>query len=158
MAGTSPEHNTIAPNFASEIRGAVSGRPCKVYMSDVRLRVTPAGLYTYPDVMAVCGEAQFVEDDLETLVNPSMIAEVLSRSTERYDRGDKFDDYRTLPSLMEYILLSQNEVLIERYVRQGEKWVRTEYREIEESLVLDSIGCVIPLREIYAGLAIAGTE
>jgi Uma2 family endonuclease len=158
MSGTSPEHNTIALNFASEIRAQFRGGRCKVYMSDVRLRVTPTGLYTYPDVMAVCGEAQFVEDDLETLVNPSMIAEVLSRSTERYDRGDKFEDYRTLSSLMEYVLLSQNEVLVERFVRQGEKWVRTEYRDIEESLVLDSIGCVIALREIYAGLAIAGAD
>jgi Uma2 family endonuclease len=158
MSGTSPEHNTIALNFASEIRTQFRGGRCKVYISDVRLRVTPAGLYTYPDVMAVCGEAQFVEDDLETLVNPSMIAEVLSRSTERYDRGDKFEDYRTLPSLMEYVLFSQNEVLVERFVRQGEKWVRTEYRDIEESLVLDSIGCVIPLREIYASLAIADAD
>jgi Uma2 family endonuclease len=158
MSGTSPEHNTIALNFASEIRAQFKGKPGDVYMSDVRLRVTPTGLYTYPDVMAVCGGAQFAEGDLETLLNPTMIAEVLSRSTERYDRGDKFEDYRTLPSLMEYVLLSQEEVMVERFVRQGEKWVRTEYRDIEESLVLDSIGCVIPLRELYAGLAIAGAD
>jgi Uma2 family endonuclease len=158
MAGTSPKHNTIALNLASEIRAQFKGKPCEVYMSDVRLRVTPAGLYTYPDVMAVCGGAEFAGGDLETLLNPTMIAEILSRSTEKYDRGGKFDDYKTLPSLREYVLVSQDEVLVERFVRQGEEWVSTRYRDIEESLVLESIGCAIPLREIYAGLPLAGAD
>jgi Uma2 family endonuclease len=158
MSGTSPQHNRIALSFASEVRAQFKGKPCEVYMGDVRLRVTPAGLYTYPGVMAVCGGAQFAAEDLDTLLNSTMIAEVLSRSTERYDRGDKFDDYKTLPSLREYVLLSQEEVLVERFERQGEEWVRTEYRDIGELLVLESIGCVIPLREIYAGLAIAGAD
>ena len=159
MAGASPQHNTIALNFASEVRAQLRGKPCEVYISDVRLRVTPSGLYTYPDVMAVCGGAQFAEGDLETLLNPTIIAEVLSRTTETYDRGGKFDDYKTLPSLREYVLVSQKEVLVERFVRQGEEWVHTKIRDLDESLVLESIGCAIPLREIYAGLPFAvGSE
>jgi Uma2 family endonuclease len=155
MAGTSPEHNTIALNFASEIRAQFRGKRCRVYISDVRLRVSPAGLYTYPDVMAVCGEAQFEDDALDTLLNPTMLAEVLSPSTEAYDRGEKFDDYSTLPSLREYVLVAQDKVLVERFTRRGEEWVRTEFRNLDEMLVLESIGCTIPLREIYAGIELA---
>jgi Uma2 family endonuclease len=158
MAGSSPEHNKIALSLASEIRAQFRGKRCEVYMSDVRLRVTPAGLYTYPDVMAVCGGAQFAEGDLETLLNPTMIAEVLSRTTEAYDRGGKFDDYKTLPSLREYVLVSQDKVLVERFTKQGDRWVPTELRDLDETLILESIGCAIPLREIYAGIALAGQD
>lgn len=157
MAGTTRQHNTIALNFASEVRARFKGRPCQVYMSDVRLRVSPTGLYTYPDVMALCGEAQFDDDELDTLLNPTMIAEVLSKSTEAYDRGAKFEDYRTLPSLQEYVLVSQDKVLVERLTRRGEEWVRTELRDLDETLLLESIGCAIPLREIYATLELAGS-
>ncbi len=158
MSGTSPEHNTIALNLASEVRAQLRGRDCNVFMSDVRLLVPPTGFYTYPDVMAVCGGAQFAPGELETLTNPSMIAEVLSRATEAYDHGEKFDDYKTIPSLREYLLIAQNRVLIEQFVRRGEEWVRTEYRDIDDTLVLESIGCAIPLREIYARLPYASGE
>jgi Uma2 family endonuclease len=158
MAGTSPEHNTLALNLASEIRASFLGGPCKVYMSDVRLRVTATGLYTYPDVMAICGAAQFEGDGLKTLLNPSMIAEVLSPSTASYDRGEKFDDYRTLPSLREYVLVSQDKVLVERFTRLGDEWIRTEYRDLNETLDLESIGCAIPLSAIYAGVELAGAH
>lgn len=155
MAGTSPKHNRIALNFASEIRVRFRGRPCEVYIADVRLRVSPTGLYTYPDVMALCGGGQFEEDGLDTLLNPTMIAEVLSRSTEAYDRGEKFDDYRTLASLREYVLVAQDKVLVELFTRQGEEWVHSEIRDLDGTLVLESIGCAIPLREIYAGIELA---
>ncbi len=155
MAGTSPEHNTIALNFASEVRVRLRGRPCRVYMSDVRLLVSPTGLYTYPDIMALCGAAEFAPGDLETLTNPSMIAEVLSRTTEAYDRGERFEDYKTISSLKEYLLISQDRVLVERFERKGQDWERTEYRDIRQTVVLQSLGCAIPLREIYAGLPFA---
>jgi Uma2 family endonuclease len=155
MSGTSPEHNTIALNFASEIRARFRGRQCRVYIGDVRLHVSPTGLYTYPDVMAVCGGAQFEEDELDTLLNPTMIADVLSRSTEAYDRGEKFDDYRTLPSLREFVLVAQDKVLVERFTRQGDEWVHSELRDVDETLVLESIGCAIPLRDIYEGVELA---
>jgi Uma2 family endonuclease len=158
MAGTSPDHNTIALNLASETRAQFRGRPCNVYMSDVRLRVSATGLYTYPDVMAVCGGALFMEGDLETLLNPTMIAEVLSKSSEAYVRGDKFDDYRTLTSLREYVLVAQDKVLVERFTRQGDEWLHTEFRDLDETLVLESIGCAIPLREIYARVKLTRQE
>jgi Uma2 family endonuclease len=156
MAGTSPKHNKIALSFASEIRAQFRGRPCEVYMSDVRLRVSPTGLYTYPDVMAVCGGAQLAEGDLETLLNPTVNAEVLSKSTAAYDRGAKFEDYRTLPSLREYVLVDQDKVLVERFTKHGDEWLRTEIRDLDQTLVLESIGCAIPLREIYAGVDLVG--
>jgi Uma2 family endonuclease len=150
MAGASDEHNTIALNFAGEIRSQLKGRPCRAYMSDMRLRVTPSGLYTYPDVMAVCGERKFLDDKTDTLLNPTMIAEVLSPTTEAYDRGEKFAKYRQLPSLQEYVLIAQDKVLVERYTRQGDQWLLKDFRSLDESLRLDSIDCEIALREIYA--------
>jgi Uma2 family endonuclease len=150
MAGASDEHNTIALNFAGEIRSQLKGRPCKAYMSDMRLRVTPTGLFTYPDVMAVCGERKFLDDKADTLLNPTMIAEVWSPTTEAYDRGDKFAKYRQLSSLREYLLISQDKVLVERYTRQGDQWLLTEFKRLDDILPLTSIGCEIALREIYA--------
>jgi Uma2 family endonuclease len=150
MAGASDEHNTIALNLASEIRSQLKGRPCKAYVTDMRLRVTPTGLYTYPDVMAVCGERQFLDDKTDTLLNPTMIAEVLSPTTEAYDRGDKFAKYRQLSSLREYVLIAQDKVLVERYTRQGDQWLLTEFKSLDDALPLPSIGCEISLREIYA--------
>lgn len=125
-------------------------------MSDVRLLVSPTGLYTYPDIMALCGAAEFAPGDLETLTNPSMIAEVLSPTTAAYDRGEKFEDYKTIPTLKEYLLIAQDRVLVERFERKGQDWKRPEYRGIEDTVVLQSLGCAIPLREIYAGLSFAG--
>jgi Uma2 family endonuclease len=153
MAGASDEHNTISLNLAGEIRSQLKGRPCKAYMSDMRLRVSPSGLYTYPDVMAVCGERRFLDDEGDTLLNPNMIAEVLSPTTEAYDRGDKFAKYRQLSSLREYVLIAQDKVLVERYTRQGDQWLLTEFRSLDDTLPLPSIGCEIALREIYALIA-----
>jgi Uma2 family endonuclease len=153
MAGSSPEHNTIALNTSSEIRSQLKSRPCVVYMSDVRLCVSTTGLHTYPDVMAVCGEPRFQDDEVKTLLNPTVIVEVLSESTESYDRGRKFGHYRRLPSLQEYVLIAQDEVKVERYVRQGDDWLLSELSDLDDTLRLTSIDCEIPLREIYAKVA-----
>jgi Uma2 family endonuclease len=150
MAGASDEHNTISLNLAGEIRAQLKGRPCRAHMSDMRLRVTPSGLYTYPDVMAVCGERKFLDDKVDTLLNPSMIAEVLSPTMEAYDRGDKFAKYRQLSSLREYVLIAQDKVMAKRYTRQGDQWLLTEFTSLDDTLPLTSIGCEIALREIYA--------
>jgi Uma2 family endonuclease len=150
MAGASDEHNTIALNLGGEIRSELKGRPYKAYVSDMRVRVSPTGLYTYPDVMAVCGERQFLDDKTDTLLNPTMIAEVLSPTTEAYDRGDRFVKYRQLSSLREYVLIAQDKVLVERYTRQGDQWLLTEFKSLDDILPLTSIGCEIALREIYA--------
>jgi Uma2 family endonuclease len=150
MAGATREHNVIAGNLHGEIRSQLKDRPCEVYISDMRVRVSPTGLFTYPDVVAVCGEASFLDDKSDTLLNPTMIVEVLSTSTESYDRGDKFAHYRRLESLREYVVVAQNKVLVERFSRQGDQWLLTEFRNLDDTLELTSIDCAIPLREIYA--------
>jgi Uma2 family endonuclease len=150
MACASREHNLIAGNLHGEIRSQLKGRPCEVYMSDMRLLVSPTGLYTYPDVMALCGDAQFEDSEVDTLLKPMLIVEVLSDSTESYDRGKKFGHYRRLPSLREYVLVAQDEVKVERYARRGNDWVLTEMNDLDDTLQLTSIECQIPLREIYA--------
>ncbi len=149
MAGASRKHNVIALNFAGEIRSQFKGRPCAAFMSDMRLCVDATGLYTYPDVMAVCGEPHYLDDDLDTLLNATMIVEVLSTTTESYDRGRKFGHYRRLPSLKEYVMVSQDEVRVERYTRRGDDWILTEFTSLDDVLRLASIDCEVPLREIY---------
>ncbi len=149
MPGGTPNHNTIAVNVSGEIRQQLKGRPCRVFMNDVRLCVHPTGLYTYPDVMAVCGEIQFLDGSTDTLLNPAMIVEVLSESTESYDRGRKFGHYQRLTSLQEYVLIGQDEVRVERYRRQGNEWVLSVFTDLADPLHLGSIDCEVPLREIY---------
>jgi Uma2 family endonuclease len=151
MAGGSPEHNRIALNFAAKLNNQLEDRECVAYISDIRLLVSSTGLYTYPDVMAVCGEPLFQKlEGVKTLLNPTLIVEVLSPTTEAYDRGGKFDHYRQLPSLEEYVLVSQDKVLVERYTRQGDDWLLTAFKSLGDTLQLGSIDCAITLREIYA--------
>jgi Uma2 family endonuclease len=157
MAGTSREHNLIALNLGAEISSQLKNRPCEAYVSDMRVLVSRTGLYTYPDVVAVCGEPRFEDDEVDTLLNPTMIVEVLSPSTESYDRGKKFGHYRLLESLREYIVVAQDQVLLERYTRQGEEWLLTDLRDLDASLRLTSIDCEASLREIYAKVEFPGT-
>ncbi len=156
MAGTSREHGLIAGNTFRKIGNAFEARPCEVHIADMRVRVSPGGLYTYPDVVAVCGEAKFEDDDLDTLLNPTLIVEVLSQSTEAYDRGEKFMQYRQSGSLREYVLISQDKVLVERYTRSGNDWLYTAFRSLDDTLRLTSIDCEISLREIYRKVELPG--
>jgi Uma2 family endonuclease len=149
MSGASREHNLIAGNLLSLINPQLEDRPCEVYMSDMRVRVSATGLYTYPDVSVVCGESQFLDREVDTLLNPTLIVEVLSPSTEAYDRGKKFDQYRRLESLREYVLVAQDEVLVLRYTRRGVEWILSEFRRMEEVLRLESVGCEMPLSAVY---------
>jgi Uma2 family endonuclease len=150
MAGASRRHNLIAVNLCREISSQLRDRPCEAYVSDMRVCVGPTGLYTYPDVVAVCGEPQFQDGELDTLLNPTVIVEVLSPSTEADDRGNKFAHYRRLASLRDYVLVAQDRVRVERYTRQGEEWLLTELSRLEDVLGLAAIGCEVSLREIYA--------
>jgi Uma2 family endonuclease len=150
MAGGTRAHNVVAVNLTREISAQFKGRPCEVYMGDMRVWVGPARQYNYPDIVALCGEPRFQDEGLDTLLNPVMIAEVLSRSTERKDRTTKFAAYRRLESLREYVLIDPRRVLVERYTRQGENWVLTVIETLESVLHLESVGCDIPLGEIYA--------
>jgi Uma2 family endonuclease len=149
MAGASPPHVLITSNVSGELHAQLKGRPCRVYSSDLRVRVSETGLYTYPDVVVVCGEQQFDDEKGDTLLNPTLIVEVLSPTTEAYDRGDKFDHYRRLPSLREYLLIAQDRQRIERYVRQGEgpDWLLTAVNQ--GAVSIPSVGCELRLADIY---------
>ena len=150
MVGASREHNLIAVNMASELHGQLRERPCETYINDMRVKVAPAGLYTYPDVVVVCENPRFEDDDLDTLLNPTVLIEILSPSTEAYDRGEKFAYYRQLESLREYLLVAQNRVCVERYFRQGAQWLLTEFSALDDEIDLVSISCQLSLRAIYA--------
>jgi Uma2 family endonuclease len=152
MSGASREHILISVNLASELRTQVRGRPCEVYNSDMRVKVNPTGMYTYPDVSVVCGKPVFDDTRQDTLNNPSVIIEVLSPSTEAYDRGEKFAHYQRLSSLVDYVLVSQDKVRVEHYVRQnevGDEWHLTAISDLHGVLHLTSIDCSVALRDIY---------
>ena len=150
LAGASREHNLIEANLVMEIGRQLRGRPCEVYPSDMRLRVPATGLYTYPDVTVVCGGPQLEDEHRDILLNPTVLLEVLSVSTERYDRGRKAEHYRRIDSLQEYLLVDQKEPRIERYRRHGEReWMLTEVVGLEDDVDLASIGCRLDLRDVY---------
>jgi len=149
MTGASRQHNRIVINLAAALHGAVRGRPCEAFVSDMRVKVGRAGIYTYPDAVAVCGEPQFEDEHLDTLLNPTVIVEVLSDSTERYDRGEKFARYRRLESLAEFVLVAQDRMRIERFVRDGEFWIMNEVSGPDGALALRSLECEIPMLDLY---------
>ncbi len=150
MSGASREHNRIAGNFYYKISDRLENRPSEAFISDLRVCVSSTGLYAYPDVIVVCGEPEFQDDELDTLLNPTVIVEVLSPTTESYDRGAKFAHYRRLPSLKEYVLIDQSQVLVGRYLRQGDDWVFSALDDLDGTLKIVSINCSLPLRDIYA--------
>ena len=150
MAGASSEHNLIVGDIFYGLYPELRQRGCLVYTSDMRVRPSPRDAYVYPDVVVVCGEPQFEDEAFDTLLNPIVIVEVLSPSTEAYDRGEKFTRYKQLPSLKEYVLVSQDNVHVEHHRRHGAQWILSHYRTLEEVLPLSSIECEVPLRDIYA--------
>ncbi|MDQ2809137.1 MAG: Uma2 family endonuclease, partial [Chloroflexota bacterium] len=141
MSGASRAHALIAMNIAWVLVTQLRGQPCEVYGSDLRVKVRAHGMYTYPDVTVVCGEPQLEDAHVDTLLNPTLIIEVLSPSTERYDRGAKFEYYRALPSLQEYLLIAQDQMLVEHFVRAGEDWRLIVTRDPTAVLSLPAIGC-----------------
>jgi Uma2 family endonuclease len=118
VAGATFEHNQIVANVLGELRAALREKPCRVCASDLRVKIPATGLYTYPDASVVCGRPAFEDDKLDTLLNPLIIVEVLSESTEDYDRGTKFTNYRTIASLRDYVLISTDKVLVEYHTRR----------------------------------------
>lgn len=150
MAGGSARHTLIAGNTYASLHGQLRKRPCIVYPSDLRVKVLPSGLYTYPDITIVCGTPQFEDEHEDTLLNPTIIIEVLSPSTEKYDRGKKFQNYRMLWSLREYILIAQDEWHIERFVRQSDnQWLFSEAMQLEEQIELTAIQCTLTVSDVY---------
>jgi Uma2 family endonuclease len=147
--GSNRLHNLIAGNILRELGTQLRGRPCEAYMSDMRVKVQRTGMYTYPDVVAVCEEPRLEDAELDTLLNPSVIVEVLSPSTESYDRGEKFAHYRRLESLQEYVLVAQVTRRVEHFRREGDSWVLTEISDPRGELHVSSLECTLQLADIY---------
>ncbi len=148
MTGASRAHNLIAGNIFGEIWSQLRRRPCEAYKEGMRVR-TPAGLFTYPDVAVVCGDPRFDDTHFDTLLNPTLLVEVLSPSTEAYDRRTKAIQYRSIPSLSEVILVAQDQIRIEHYARQGDDWLRQDLDDLEQRLEMPAIGCTLLLGDVY---------
>src|SRR5438105_11162319 len=151
MAGESRDHSRICFNLATIIGSQVRDRPCEGFSPNMKVRAGIGGLYAYPDLMIVCGEAKFHDEQGDVLLNPTVIFEVLSPSTEKYDRGEKFRRYRTqVESLKDYVLVSQDQMRVEHHHRETDgAWSQVEMNGADGMLVLDSIECTVPLAEIY---------
>ena len=154
MAGATPRHVRVTTNIVIAAGLRLRGGSCQVYSTDLRLCVNETGLYTYPDVLIVCGQPRFDGLDPNSLVNPTVIFEVLSPSTQDYDRGRKFTHYRSLSSLKEYVIVAQESVRVEKYARQPDgSWLFTETADPEAEIRLDSIDCELPLSEVYSNVS-----
>lgn len=150
MTGGTPNHNQIALNLGGALNFALKRQPYRVFVTDLRLWIPKQRIYTYPDVMVVNSPLEFVEGRKDTITNPLMIAEVLSKSTKAYDRDEKFAAYRTIPSFGEYILIDQYRMHVEQYCKtDNNKWIFSEYEDGDEMLSLASVGFQIVLGDIY---------
>lgn len=150
MAGASRRHNRIVTNLVTALDNQLRARPCNVYSNDMRVKVKSTGLFTYPDVVLTCGEERFADKENDVLLNPLVIIEVLSDSTEAYDRGKKFENYQSIESLKEYLLVSQDSQRVEQFVRQsGRNWIYSEAHEPGETIKIQSIECELKLEDIY---------
>jgi Uma2 family endonuclease len=149
LAGASRRHNRIVTNLVVALDLQLRGRPCNVYSSDMRVKVKSTGLFTYPDVVITCEEERFADGENDVLLNPLTIIEVLSDSTEAYDRGKKFENYQSIETLKEYLLVSQNSQRVEQFVRQsGKNWLYSEIHEPGEKIEIKSIECELKLEGI----------
>lgn len=148
--GSSADHCTIVGNIAVGIRQQFRNCSCEVFMNMMRIKVIKSSSYFYPDVVAVCGKPQLEDNEQDVLLNPTMIVEVLSPSTENYDRGTKFEHYRTIDSLTDYLLVAQDKIHVEHYVRQSDRsWLFSEYKSANDKFQIDSIGCELLVAEVY---------
>ena len=150
MAGAREAHNLLVTALVSLLHAQLRPRPCRVYSSDMRVRVSATGLYTYPDVIAVCGDRQFLDDQRDTLLNPNLLVEVLSPSTEAYDRGRKFEHYKAIESFSEYLLISSDRVHVDLFRRQPDSdWLLKSADRLDDVLDLQSIACRLSLADLY---------
>jgi Uma2 family endonuclease len=150
MSGGSFRQSVIRMNLSRELSATLKGRPCVACDSDLRIKVIASGLYTYPDASVICEPIEFDDDQRDTVLNPVLLVEVLSPSTEAYDRGKKFEHYRRIPSLREYLLVSQDAPHIEHFQRnEDQTWTLTEVAGLEAIITLPTLGVQLPLREIF---------
>ena len=159
MTGGTESHNLIAANTLATLHSQLRQRPCRVYQSDMRVRIDETGLNTYPDVLVICGQPQFTDTTRDTVTNPIVIIEVLSPSTERYDRGMKFQHYRTIETLQDYLLLAQDKQYIEHYSRREDgEWVLREAIGSDSNILIASIECTLLLKDVYDKVDFASDE
>jgi Uma2 family endonuclease len=151
MAGATTNHNAIVASLIGELYAFLKGKSCKVYPSDLRVYNSANGLYTYPDVTIVCGKEEYLDEEFDTLLNPTVLIEVLSASTENYDRGTKFKLYRSIPSLKNYILVSSTEYAAEIYTRkENDNWLLNTTKEKDGRLHISALDFDLSLSDIYA--------
>jgi Uma2 family endonuclease len=150
MAGGSTNHNQIALNFSTELNFAFKRLDYRVFMSDVRLWLPKKRIYTYPDVMVIAGEPEYFNDRTDTIINPQVIIEVLSKSTQGYDRSGKFSSYRTIPTFQEYLLLDTTKITVEHFSKiDAKRWSFCEYDESDQTITLSSVDFQISLADVY---------
>jgi Uma2 family endonuclease len=160
MSGVSCGHDTIVGNLFADLHRQLKGSPCRAHTSDMRVAVSPSSTYVYPDVSIACKDAKYIRRGTDTLLNPVAIIEVLSPTTELHDRGKKFKRYKGIASLKEYLLVSQDEVLVERFLRQdaGSDWIYSAFTSLDESLSLAAVPATLKLRDVYDGVFPAADE
>lgn len=153
MSGGSPRHNRIAVNVLGQLYVQLRGKPCQPYNSDQRIAVKKYPLHTYPDISIICGKLVLDTADKQAATNPHTLFEVLSPTTESYNRGRKFEFYRSLPSLQEYILVAQDRPAVDRFVRQESgQWLLFDYHGLDATIPLPDLGCELRLADIYEGV------
>ncbi|XCN72068.1 MAG: Uma2 family endonuclease [Candidatus Electrothrix aestuarii] len=159
MAGASREHNQISANIVRLLGNQLLERPCSVFASDMKVKIKKKEKYTYPDIVVVCEKEEYEDEHQDVLLNPVVLIEILSDSTEAYDRGDKFSHYQEIPSFAEYILVSQYTFKMERFSRQpNNSWLYTIYQREQDLLSVQAIDCTLPLAEVYRKVQLHGTD
>lgn len=150
MTGGTARHNLIVANIIALLHGQLRGTPCHVFPSDLRLKIESAGLYTYPDISVICGPILYAENRQDTVTNPIVLIEILSPSTENYDRGKKFEHYRTIETLQEYIVVAQDRIHIEHYIRQDDhRWLLVDFFAADQVVHAGSIHCTLSVELVY---------
>ena len=150
MTGASLGHNVIVAHLVAELDVQFRGRPCRVFASDLRVAVSPDGPFYYPDVVALCAEPRLLDDERDTLLNPEVVIEVLSPSTEAFDRGLKFSHYRAIPSVREVVFVAQDRARVEHFAcRDDDQWLLTDHAGLEAAVELPAVGCRLELARVY---------
>jgi Uma2 family endonuclease len=159
MSGASIPHNIISVNCLTDIKNALKGKKCRPYGSDLRIHIPKNTLYTYPDISIICGEIETTDDKFDTATNPSVIIEILSASTKNYDKGQKFDLYRDIESLREYILIDSEQIKVEKFFRnEDNSWLLTEYKTIESNFSIATVDITLQLTDVYFDVKFAETK
>ena len=156
MSGASLKHNVIFSNLFGELAYKLKGKGCRPYGSDLRIHIPKNTLYTYPDISIICGEADLTDKEFDTATNPSVIIELLSKSTRNYDKGEKFTLYRDIDTLKEYLLVDTEKIYVEKHIRNADgSWQLTDYRLLENFFTIDSVQLTILLKDMYESISFA---